>query len=252
MYILIIIFAIIFIIIFINKNNLVLPIEDNYNILVLQIEDRTNNNLLNNMLEYNKNICDKNKIKYVFMSKTHKYNIPPYWAKVYELYDLMLLNKDIKYFIWLDSDAIFHNFNYNNFIKFLDTSFTNYQMLISNDYYKESELFNAGVFIVKNDDIGRHIMNHWCTLYDKDMWNFDNNKWEGKCKWADYCYEQGAFINNIIPLYKNNILILPYYVLNNISIINTHSDTLFIHLMGHFKNDINEIISFNKLLDNKN
>ena len=37
--------------------------------------------------------------------------IPPYWGKIFELNKLLYENPDVKYFIWIDSDATIINVN---------------------------------------------------------------------------------------------------------------------------------------------
>ena len=171
--------------------------------------------------------------------------IPPYWGKIFELNKLLYENPDVKYFIWIDSDATIINVNkLNNLIN--ELSF--YNMIISNDIPPWYGMFNDGVFIIKNNDIGRQIISKWITYYNKDMWDFINDTWTCKSYWSGPEYEQGSFTSYILTddNFNKYIKNLNYYVLNNNSFINTHDDTICVHLAGFYKNEIKEINYFYK------
>jgi hypothetical protein len=84
---------------------------------VLQLENRKND-LLKILMDENAEICKKNNMKYVFLENSSFY-VPPYWAKIFEIYKLLKQYTDIEYFVWLDSDAFFMNFDNHRFQEFL-------------------------------------------------------------------------------------------------------------------------------------
>ena len=86
-------------------------------LLVLQIED-IDDKFLNKLMKSNKNICQNNDIQYVFYKKSNQ-NVPPYWAKVYEIKKIMDQGIDVDYILWVDSDAFFINFNKERILSFL-------------------------------------------------------------------------------------------------------------------------------------
>jgi hypothetical protein len=203
-------------------------------VLVLQIEDRNNSNL-NTFMEENKKLCLANDIKYVFLKQT-SFNVPPYWAKVFELNKLMKENPNITYFMWLDSDAFFINFSSEKFHSFLKKHEA-YSVIISKDMPPWGGIFNAGSFIVKNDVHGKEIMKEWISNYNPDKWKFISSKWYTQSAWAGEDYEQGSFTKNIFnnPKYYKHIVQLPYYYLNNNSCEKFSDETITAHLAAEFK-----------------
>jgi len=186
-------------------------------------------------MSQNKKICESNGIKYVFLTKS-TFNVPPYWAKVFEINKLMKEHPDIKYFMWLDSDAFFINFNNDKFQHFLK-KYEQYSVIISKDMPPWGGTFNAGSFIVKNDKNGNGIMREWISRYNPDKWKFIDSKWYTQSAWAGEDYEQGSFVKNIFsnPKYHKHIIQLPYYYLNNNSCEKYTDDTITTHLAAEFK-----------------
>jgi hypothetical protein len=167
-------------------------------ILVLQIEDR-DNIFLNQLMKSNQTICKNNDIEYVFLKKSNEL-VPPYWAKIYEVKRLLYERQDIDYIIWMDSDAFFINFTKDRLINFLN-EYNNYSFIgTTNMPPWESAKFNAGVFIFKNTDNGKNIINKWVSYYHKDKWsyNVETEKWSTDAGYAGDEYEEGAFVKYIL------------------------------------------------------
>ena len=142
------------------------------------------------------------------------------------------------YFMCIDSDAFLLDFSLEKMQHFLKRV-ENYSVIISKDMppWGNGE-FNAGCFIVKNDAIGKHIMNYWMSLYNASKWSCIDSKWKTDSPWAGEDYEQGSFTKFIWnnPHYKQHIAQLPYYTLNN----NCDGDpkkTITVHLADDFKSD---------------
>ena len=198
--------------------------------LLLQMEDRKER-LLSKFLQYNKQICTENNIKYVFLEKS-RFHVPPYWQKIFELEQCMKNNPTIEYIMWLDSDAFLYKFSVLKMQDFLEKH-QDSSMIITRDMPPWSSQFNAGAFIVKNNTIGRTMINEWIATYNPNNWTYHNSKWTTESKWAGEDYEQGAFVKYILPKYRKHIAKVYYYFLNNhLCNLNT---TISVHLAGYYK-----------------
>jgi hypothetical protein len=211
------------------------------NILVLQIEDRINDKFLNENIQLNKKICNENNLQYKFLYKSHD-NVPPYWAKVFEIDKILSDNLNIDYVFWIDSDAFFINFNKNRLTDFLN-KYSNYSMIITKDPPPWTAKFNAGSFIVKNDSHSREIFSYWKSLYNTNNWWIENNKWKTDKPYAGNDYEQGAFATKILTnsQYSRYIKTVPYYILNNTSCTENTTETIVTHLAGNHKDNITKV-----------
>jgi len=207
------------------------------NILVLQVEDR-DDQLLNKLMEQNKKICLENNITYVNLKKS-SYDVPPYWAKVFEIYRIMMTRPEIQCIMWLDSDAVFYNFSKIKLLTLLNKN-TEYSMIISKDMppWEEKE-FNAGVFIIANDKNGHDIIKKWMKLYDPEKWVYFANEWLAESDYGDDDYEQGAFIKYIYhnKEYSKYIKQVPFYVLNNNNCCDNNHNIIVTHLAGYHKHN---------------
>ncbi len=223
-------------------------------ILVLQIEDR-NDPILNKFMKSNEIICKQNDMEYVFLKKSHKL-VPPYWAKVFEIHRLMNEKQDIDYILWVDSDAFFVNFTKERLYNFLN-KYQEYSFIGTPDIPPWTEKFNAGVFVIKNNDIGKAMVDKWITYYHKDVWNYNKStdKWKTDATWAGVEYEQGSFSTYILddPKFSKKITLIPYYYLNNHNCNDHQEETLLVHLAGAYKKDKNNVDTCSKkLLSNDN
>lgn len=212
--------------------------------MILQLEDR-NENMLNQFMDHNKEICDENNLRYMRKKKS-SYHVPCYWGKIFEMKKLMTENPNTPFFMWLDSDAFFINFDKKRFTTFVNKHLENKSMIITKDMppWNDGE-FNAGSFIVKNDSTGKKILEDWINLYNKNVWHY-NGEWTTKAKWAGEEYEQGAFSMHILPKYRNNIQQLDYYFLNNNN-PEKNNEAITAHLARNFKHDKNLRDKFFKL-----
>merc|ERR1719478_1033831 len=87
--------------------------------------------------------------------------------------------------------------------------------------------FNAGVFGVRRDSVGRELVNFWMSKYPAEKWHKGESMLQGKRKgnWrcdGDLChmfsgpvYEQGAFEMYVWPWYKGYINQVEWSVINN-------------------------------------
>lgn len=188
--------------------------------------------------EINKRYCDKYGYRYKYIE--HDVNeMPPYWLKVRDIYDELndIDNKSYDYIMYVDLDAIFYDFSYS-IEDVLYSLNSTHDILIGRDIHEKNDA-NTGVFLCKNSEFSRTFCKVWlssCLTDDNKLvnnckkWkrNENTNKWVcNKCEWAGKSYEQGVF-NEILHLYKDNILILNNSLFSN-RFINKKSYIL--HLM---------------------
>jgi hypothetical protein len=182
-----------------------------------------------------------NGLEYMFVKKVDNY--PPYWGKISKIRDILneINSKNIDYVFWVDSDAFFVNFSKDRLFSFLEKH-NNYDFICTHDMPPWSTDFNAGVFIVKNSDNGRKIIDKWLSYYHPNVWKYDESskKWLTDAQWAGVEYEQGAFSSYILKdeELSKHILRLPYYYLNNNNCSDNLDDTMLVHLAGEHKDDV--------------
>ena len=186
---------------------------------LLHIENRTDN-FLYQLMDKNKVTCLKNSVEYIFKSHcSEKNHVPLYWCKVFELNDIMHNRRDIDMIMWLDSDAFFTSYEKMNPHK-LESLHPGFAMWVSGDAPPlHFDKFNAGSFLLKNDDRGRSIIRNWKGQYDASRWSFNDGAWTTDGAWAGRDYEQGSFAENIMDSeeWSHMICKLPYYVFNEVN-----------------------------------
>ncbi len=218
--IVIIILIIIFLIIkelYIYKS---IPINDikKYRIAILTTEDRQE---LDFVKLHNKNIkdyCNKWNYEYIIYLTC---NLPVYWCKIKHMIELLKTNK-YDYVMWMDSDTIINDFNIslNSVIKYCnekdiiigtDDTITGLQSLL---FRKKNNNKNAGVFLIKNSEIGLSFLENCLNKLTYDCINKDGKL---KGRWAGKCYEQGIMnlLINTIPKYKTSTFQLDSNILIN-------------------------------------
>jgi hypothetical protein len=203
-------------------------------LLVLQIENRKDDFLFS-LIQRNKDVATKYGFDHVFLSHGDE-TIPHYWQKVFALDQLMHERKDIDLFMWLDSDAFIIQWSKKNVFHLVSNDSQNV-MWISPDAPKYYASFCAGAFLVRNNSQGRDIIGRWKSLYQPKMWTkHDNGSWISNGEFAGPYYEQGAFIEHILPHANElGIKVLPYYVFNEINCDSPNPASITVHLAGNYK-----------------
>jgi hypothetical protein len=211
-------------------------------LIILQIEDR---DLVyqNNLMKFNKKLAKERGYKYMRVTKS-RHNVPPYWAKVHEIYDLLHDNIDnVEYVMWLDSDAHLNPTNDPIDLVTKDDH-ANFSMFITPDPPPWDGPFNAGVFIVKNNEDGRKIVSDWKEMYDGERWHVDEDGlWRSNGEWAGDTYEQGSFSKNILPNpdFSSCIKSLSYHILNEVDCDHPDEQTVAFHMAGHHQHDKTDV-----------
>ena len=200
---------------------------------ILQIETR-DDPFLTLLMDRNQAVCKKYGIEYV-KKKESDFDVPPYWYKVFDLHKLMLEKPNVDTFMWMDSDTCFVDFIEKTPFSLIQNN-PDFNMWISKDSPRWVGEFNAGAFLIRNNDVGSKIMAVWKSYYNPSFWEKSNNKWVSSGTWAGPTYEQGAFIEHIIPLkeeYKINQM--PYYIFNENDCSSPNKDAIVYHFAAEYK-----------------
>ena len=166
--------------------------------VVIQYDNRKLYKRVSALTKINEQYCLLHGYKYLFVTK--HYDLPPYWIKVKLMQELLQTNK-YKGILWLDTDAVIHNF----YMTLDDICKPNKSMYYCPDCPKWVGPFNAGVFLILNTHHGNRIVNDWLKLYDSTKWKNNDGAWTTDGKWAGIDYEQGSFIHFLIKKYKHYI-----------------------------------------------
>lgn len=239
-YILIIIFICLFIFIFytftfssdVMKNKLIefkLNIKNTPNLIDNTIKNIAIVTLETRKLDYldthNDNIqnyCNLHNYKYLFYDNyNNTLELPIYWKKIQLV--LELLNSNVyNYVMWLDSDTMIcdPDIKIENIINLDKKSIYIGKDLISKF---DNNTYNAGVFIIKNDLIGKKFLIDCINTYLNRYECLDKSSLRYKLgEWAGRCYEQGIMNELLKSEYINEFYFVEEYLfMNNSSPITT-------------------------------
>ena len=179
-----------------------------------------------------KSYCNKWNYDYKFFNYC-KHNT--YWCKLYLILNELESNSNYDYIIWLDSDTIINNFNFdiNITINLLQNdifiAIEKFNNLLFNNNITTNKVLCAGVFIIKNSIIGRQFIKDCLNYHEKNK-NIctKNNKLNGL--WAGMCYEQGVMNHYIRSKYLKYTTILDKKIINNSNKCNY--DSFILHYFG--------------------
>ena len=208
----------------INNNRLDKPVKKKNKILFITYDNRYQEEYV---LIHNYNIkkyAEQYDYEYKFYNRC---NDNVYWCKIFMVLDALKKNK-YDYVVWLDSDTVIKNFDIDMgeiFNKFSSDIF------IGSDNNSFYDITNAGVFVVKNTEIGINFLND-CAEYVSDKCLNDDGSLKGI--WAASCYEQGVMNILIADKYSKHTTILTNDIIFN---YNVCSDDVFImHLYASSSN----------------
>lgn len=202
---------------------------------MLQIEDRTDPAMLR-MMAINKDYCEKHGIEYLVYKTWKRDTVPTYWAKTFAMRDLLPYYEGL---VWMDSDAAVydHTISFQQFFdRYLDSSFIGCP-----DPPQWGSPFMAGVFMVRNDEHGREIMEAWCNTFEevRDKWVKRNGIWSCNCRWAGPDYEQGAFVKIMKDArYRSHINMLPWHTFHEFRFPVTIPGTFAVHFASDNKRNM--------------
>lgn len=180
------------------NNKLKEPIKKDNKILIITYDNRPNLPYIklhnDNLTEY----CKKWNFTYKYYDSC-EYNT--YWCKIFMLLE-ELKNNDYDYVMWMDSDT--YIFNQNISLSDIFNSY-NSDIFIGSDNNPNYDLTNAGVFAIKNSEIGKNFLTDCINSF-----NIKCKKPNGELKgtWAATCYEQGIMNILIADKYNKNTTVL--------------------------------------------
>jgi hypothetical protein len=149
-------------------------------------------------IERNREYSKRHGYDHIFLKEGHA-DLPPYWRKVKAVNDAIVSDK-YRGVLWLDTDAYIHN----NDIELGSLLEDGRDIYIAND--TTNNKFNAGVWLVRNTDVGKKIMTTWLSKYNPSAWKKkEDGKWTTDSRWSGIDYEQGAFEEGVMPHFSANI-----------------------------------------------
>lgn len=141
--------------------------------------------------------CERNGYQFVTAASGYD-NIPPFWVKTWFVYDQMLQHPDTEFIVWMDSDAVVasHDYLLEQVIDLSDLSkifWVSYDPSITVHWliYKRKTV-NSGVFVIRNNEMGRQLMQDWKNMFKKEQWTLKDGKWSCNGYYSGRKYEQGA------------------------------------------------------------
>ena len=176
------------------------------------------------LIQQNVKYAVKHQYAYALASQCFSH-LPPWWIKVF-LIEEILRTQNIQGVLWLDSDACI----YDHSVKLESLLEGNKSFYMSPDNRVWQAPFNAGVFMVRNDDRGREIMSYWKSLFQPENWSQDpqTRVWQSTGTWAGETYEQGAFGSKVLPRYRDSIKTFKWSFFQSVySDVDTVDDPIF-------------------------
>jgi hypothetical protein len=177
---------------------------------ILQYDNRELSDSLRACLDINRRYAKKH--NYPHFLFTDNYFLPPYWVKVHLLQRLLDVKDPqtdqplFKGVAFLDTDAVFVDHDQS-----LDAFVGPRRPFVAGPditYGKNpgDAPFNAGVIIVKNTEEVKGLLRDWMAEYKPRDWYLSDGKWSTPTRWAGPSYEQGSFVEKILPKYKDTIV----------------------------------------------
>ncbi len=214
---------------------------------IVQYDDRPLSDTDKKLIDINQQYAARHNYDYFFLNNGYEH-LPPYWAKVAAVHDLLKQGKH-KGVCWIDTDAVFVKPS-TSIDDFCNIDPTKSFYMAQDPPVHHNGNFNAGIWFVRNDTNGNSIMDHWMNCWNavaKD-WTKNGPKWHCTGTWSGPSYEQGAFIDNV---FKHNELSkfikqFSYDFLQSIDASLPNAFTL--HFSSHQKAHIPSFLESYKLL----
>lgn len=167
---------------------------------IVQYDNRKLKDVDKGLMNRNEEYAKKWAHDYIFKKDGYD-DISPYWRKVFLVKEI-LATGNYRGILWLDTDATIYA---------MDTDLNNL-VEEGKHFYKSADNtptnkgFCAGVWFVLNTPIGKEILSKWAEGYKADKWRKSIfGKWKANGEWAGENYEQGSFINTILPNYGDSL-----------------------------------------------
>jgi hypothetical protein len=101
--------------------------------------------------------------------------------------------------------------------------------------------FNAGVWLVRNTQLGYALLDEWIQGYDATLWGQQREsdgatRWTCRgCDWAGEQYEQGYFSKHVLARHKHDVHVVGWEVLNNPFWADTDHSPKVMHFPDDFR-----------------
>lgn len=231
---------------FLNKSNS----DYKHKVTIVTLETRKMEELLSIHNESFMKYANYHGYKYIFVDKYEsEKKLPVYWQKIEILLDL-LKDKNNDYVMWVDSDTLVAHPRVSLSIMLNESDSS---IFIGKDEpYMDNNSFCAGVFIIKNNNVGINFLNDCINTYTNRS-QCINNKQEYILvgEWAGECYEQGIMNELINSKYSNDVYNIPLHYVKNQGSDPYAFNSLIVHQFGD-KNiclkRFKEYLNNNKLL----
>lgn len=197
---------------------------------IVQYENRELSEIDKAFIDRNRKYCRQHAYEYILIQEGYK-DLPFWWRKVQLVKDMLTTDK-YRGCLWLDTDACIYDMNVKldsiveeKFHFYMSGDITNTN---PNGSLSPGRLFNAGVWLVMNTADGKDIMDKWISKYNKDNWDNDpqKNTWSTSGMWSGSNYEQGSFIEHILPTFTEKIKKLDRDYFNALKV---HPGTFIVH-----------------------
>jgi hypothetical protein len=201
-------------------------IKNKNRILIITFDNRKDQDYIKIHNDNLDKYCKKWGFDYKFYEKCDK-NV--YWCKIFMVLDALNNNNKYDYVMWMDSDTYIFNMDIN-----LADILNQYasDIFIGLDNQPIYDTINAGVFVIKNSQIGKQYLKDCISSLDPSCIK-ENGTLNGK--WAGICYEQGIMNIMIDNKYKKYTTVLSNSILLN---LNKCDNSVFImHLYASSNND---------------
>ena len=165
-------------------------------VAILQYDDRSDSQLgpLRVLVARNEDYAARQGYAHFFI-RTPERDLPPHWLKVH-LID-RLLREGFDMVAWLDTDAVVHDPRLS--IPALFEGEAAFVFAGEPPIWAKPSPFNAGVFFCKGD-AARALISAWLALYPAPLWKKQDGEWNHRDHvWAGPAYEQGAFVEQLLP-----------------------------------------------------
>jgi len=221
-----------------------------HKVAIVTLETRKLKELLTIHNESFINYANYHGYKYIFVDKYEsEKNLPIYWQKLEIVLDL-LKDKNNDYVMWVDSDTLIAHprVSLSIILNQSDSSI----FIGKDEPYKDNNAFCAGVFIIKNNDVGINFLNDCINTYTNRSQCINNNQeYILFGEWAGECYEQGIMNELINSKYSNYVYNIPEHYLKNQGTDPFAFNALIVHQFGDKKlclKRFKEYLNNNKLL----
>ena len=171
-------------------------------ILIISAENRTEDFIKLHDTNFTK-YCKIHGYEYLRLNNCLPEESSTYWCKIHKVKQGLSTGK-YDYVMWCDSDTIITNYQIS--LDYFINKINEPDIIIGTDFYKNTNnILCAGVFLIKNSEIGKSFINDCLNEISKKPWCIKDNKEQGP--WAGECYEQGV-MNELIKSNKyNNVFI---------------------------------------------